>query len=111
MEFISLFGTPKKKEPSVFEKIKQAVRQTQENFTERIQDLVEGKKEIEPGMLDELEAIMIGADIGATTTTEILDPIRAQMSRKALQDPQQLRTAVKDALLKILTRNYTPPKQ
>ena len=111
MEFITLFGTPKKKEPTVFEKIKEAVRQTQENFTERIQDLVEGKKEIDPEMLDELEAIMIGADIGVTTTTEILDSIRDQMSRKTLQDPQQLRTAVKDAVMKILSVNYTPPKE
>src|ERR1043165_3738627 len=98
MEFISLFGTPKKKEPSVFEKIKNAVKQTQENFTERIQDLVEGKKQIDPEMLDELEAIMIGADIGVNTTTEILNSIRDQMSRKTLQDPLQLRTAVKDAV-------------
>ena len=71
MEFITLFGTPKKKEPTVFEKIKDAVAQTKENFTERIQDLVQGKKEIDADMLDELEAIMIGADIGVTTTTEI----------------------------------------
>jgi fused signal recognition particle receptor len=111
MEFITLFGPPKKKEPTVFEKIKNAVKQTQENFTERIQDLVEGKKEIDPGMLDELEAIMIGADIGVTTTTEILDSIRDQMSRKVLQDPQQLREAVREALLRILSVNYTPPKE
>jgi fused signal recognition particle receptor len=111
MEFISLFGTPKKKEPTVFEKIKQAVQKTQENFTERIQDLVEGKKEIDPEMLDELEAIMIGADIGVATTTEILDSIREQMSRKTLQDPRQLRIAVKDAVMKILSVNYTPPTQ
>ena len=36
MEFITLFGTPKKKEPTVFEKIKAAVQQTKENFTEQI---------------------------------------------------------------------------
>src|SRR6266705_832647 len=110
MEFISLFGTPKR-EPTVFEKIKEAVKQTKANFTERIQDLVEGKKEIDPEMLDELEAIMIGADIGVATTTEILDAIRDQMSRKMLQDPKQLRSAVKDAVMKILSVNYTPPKQ
>ena len=45
MEFISLFGTPKP-EPTVFEKIKEAVKQTKANFTEQIQDLVEGEKEI-----------------------------------------------------------------
>src|ERR671925_1219966 len=111
MEFITLFGTPKKKEPTVFEKIKDAVKQTKENFTEQIQDLVEGKKEIDPAMLEDLEAIMIGADIGVATTTEILKSIKDQMSRKTLQNPAELRSAIKEELRKILNVNYTPPKE
>src|SRR6266850_2902427 len=110
MEFITLFGTPKR-EPTVFEKIKEAVKQTKENFTEQIQDLVEGQKEIDAGMLDQLEAIMIGADIGVTTTNEILKVIKDRMSRKMLQDPKELRGAIKEELRKILSVNYTPPKQ
>src|SRR2546422_1261372 len=110
MEFITLFGTPKR-EPTVLEKIKEAVKQTKDNFTEQIQDLVEGEKEISPHMLDQLEAIMIGADIGVTTTNEILKSIKDQMSRKTLQDPAELRRAIKEELRKILNVNYTPPKQ
>ena len=110
MEFITLFGTPKR-EPTVYEKIKEAVKQTKENFTEQIQDLVEGKKEIDPAMLDDLEAIMIGADIGVATTNEILKSIRDQMSRKTLQDPKQLRDAIKEELRKILNVNYKPPSE
>src|SRR5215475_1810263 len=111
MEFISLFGTPKKKEPGIFDKIKSAVAQTKENFTERIQDLVQGKKEINAEMLDELEAIMISADVGVATTTEILKSIRDQVSRKTLQDPSDLRSAVKEEVRKILKINYTPPSE
>src|SRR5437773_11639023 len=110
MEFISLFGTPKR-EPTVLEKIKEAVKQTKANFTEQIQDLVEGKKEIDPEMLDDLEAIMIGADIGVATTNEILKPIRHQMSRKTLRDPAEWRSAIKEDLRKILNENYTPPNE
>jgi fused signal recognition particle receptor len=111
MEFITLFGTPKKKEPGVFEKIRQAVEKTKENFTEQIQDLVQGKKEIDAEMLDDLEAIMIGADVGVTTTAEIIDSIRDQVSRKTLHDPNQLRAAIKEQLRKILNVNNAPPKQ
>ncbi len=110
MEFITLFGTTKR-EPTVLEKIKTAVTQTKENFTERIQELVEGKKEIDADMLDELEAIMIGADIGIATTTEILNSIRDRVSHKILQDPTQLKSAIKEELRKILAINYSPPKQ
>jgi fused signal recognition particle receptor len=111
MEFITLFGTPKKKEPTVLEKIKAAVQQTKENFTEQIQDLVEGQKEIDAGMLEQLEAIMIGADIGVATTNDILKAIKDRMSRRMLQDPKELRNAIKDELRKILSVNYIPPKE
>jgi fused signal recognition particle receptor len=111
VEFITLFGPPKKKEPSVLEKIKDAVAQTKENFTERIQDLVQGRKEIDADMLEELEAIMIGADIGVTTTNQIIDAIREQVSRKTLQDPSELRGAIKEELRKILNVNYKPPTE
>src|SRR4029453_3661447 len=111
MEFITLFGTPKKKEPTVFEKIKAAVKQKKENFTEQIQDLVEGEKEIDADMLEQLEAIMIGADIGVATTNDILKAIKDRMSRKTLQDPKELRGAIKEELRKILNVNYTPPKE
>ena len=111
MEFITLFGTPKKKEPTVFEKIKTAVKQTKENFTEQIQDLVEGQKEIDADMLEQLEVIMIGADIGVATTNDILKTIKDRMSRKMLQDPKELRVAIKEELRKILTVNYAPPKE
>jgi len=110
VEFITLFGTHKR-EPTVLEKIKEAVKQTKENFTEQIQDLVQGEKEISREMLDDLEAIMIGADIGVTTTNDILKSIRDQVSRKTLQDPNQLRDAIKEELRKILKVNYTPPAQ
>jgi fused signal recognition particle receptor len=111
MEFITLFGTPKKKEPTVYEKIKAAVKQTKDNFTEQIQDLVEGQKEIDADMLEQLEAIMIGADIGVATTNDILKTIKDRVSRRTLQDPRELRGAIKEELRKILSVNYTTPKE
>jgi fused signal recognition particle receptor len=110
VEFISLFGKPEEKKPTVLEKIKAAVKRTQENLNEGLQTLVEGKKDIDPEMIDELEAVMVSADIGIVTTTEVINAIREQMSRKVLQDPQQLRGAVKDELRKILRINSAPPK-
>jgi len=109
--FISLFGTPEEKKPTVLEKIKAAVKRTQENLNEGLQNLVEGKKVIDPEMVEELEAVMVSADVGIVTTSEVLNSIRDQMSRKTLQDPQQLRDAVKDQLRKILRVNAAPPRE
>jgi fused signal recognition particle receptor len=111
MGFMSLFGSPEKGKPSVYEKIKSAVKKTNEVLNMPIGELVQGKKTIDPEMLEELEAIMIGADVGVNTTTEILNSIRDQVSRQTLQDPAQLRTAVKAELRKILSINDVPPRQ
>jgi fused signal recognition particle receptor len=62
-------------------------------------------------MLEELEGVLVSADVGIITTMEVLEAIREQMSRKTLQGPVQLRNAVKDELRKILRVNVTPPRQ
>jgi fused signal recognition particle receptor len=54
---------------------------------------------------------MIGADMGVTTTTEILNSIRDQVSRKTLLDAAELRGAVKAEVRRILTANDAAPKQ
>ena len=113
MGFFNLFGNKKeRKNRRIFEKIKQAVRQTQENFTERIQDLVDGTKGNRSATCsDELEAIMIGADIGVTTTNEILDSIRDQVSRKTLQDPASCAPPSRRSCGRFSTSTTQPPKQ
>ena len=102
MEFITLFGPPKPKDPTIVEKVREAVARTRHDFTERIQEIVEGKKAIDAELLEDVEAIMIGADVGVHTTTEILDTIREQVSRHVLQDPTELRDALKSELRRTL---------
>jgi fused signal recognition particle receptor len=111
MGFMSLFGKKKAGEPTVFEKLKQAVKKTSEVLNAPIEDLVKGKKEISPEMLEELEAIMIGADVGVNTTNDILNSIRDQVSRQTLQDAAQLHSTVKAELRKILTVNDAAPRE
>ena len=111
MEFITLFGPPKPKNPTIVEKVKKAVARTKQDFTERVQELVEGKNEIDAELLEDIEAVMIGADIGVATTTEILDSIREQVTRETLRDPKHLREALKKELRKTLDVEVRPVAQ
>lgn len=97
----TLFGNPEKKE-RFFSKLKAAVVSTKSNLVNKIEDVVTGKKEIDADLLDELEAILIGADIGAETSYEILDRIRSQVNRKQVNDPAQLKSLIKTDLKQIL---------
>jgi fused signal recognition particle receptor len=109
--FITLFGSEKSRDPTIAEKVRNAVSRTKSDLSERLTDLIEGRRQIDPELLDDLEALMIGADIGVRTTTEILDAIRDQVSRNVLKDPAQLRTAIREELRKILTVRATPPAE
>ena len=109
----SLFGsTEEKKKPGLFERMKQAVTRTRENLSERIDEVVAFSKEIDRNTLDELEATLIGADLGVTTTSEVLDKLRDKADRKQIKDVTELKRLLREELLAILDHsNGTPPKK
>jgi fused signal recognition particle receptor len=61
-----------------------------------------GKKQIDDGLLDELEMLLIGADIGIDTTDKVLESIRKKASRKTLKDEDSLYQLLKDELESLL---------
>jgi fused signal recognition particle receptor len=98
---MKLFGKSAKQE-GFFNKLKAAVASTRSNLVARIEDVVQGKKVIDAELLDDLETILIGADLGVETSSEILEKIRDKVSRRRVNDPDQLRTLIKAELLRIL---------
>jgi len=105
---MNLFGKSEKQE-GFFSKLKAAVASTKTNLVARIEDVVKGKKVIDAGLLEDLEAVLIGADIGAQTTSEILEKIRGQVSRKQVNDPEQLRALIKGELRQFIEVSNQAP--
>src|ERR1700743_1761883 len=99
----SLFG---KQEPSFFDKMKQAVTRTRESLSERIDEVMALTKEIDSSTLDDLEGILLGADLGTKTTQEILSKLREKADRKRIKDISELKRLIKEQGLAIL--NATP---
>ncbi len=107
----TLFGSleePPKKE-GFLDRMKQAVSRTRENLSGRIEDVVALHEEIDRETLDDLEAILIAADLGTSTTREVLDKVREKVDRKQVRNTEQLRRVLKDELLAILQRAGLPP--
>jgi len=59
--------------------MKQAVTRTRENLSERIDEVMAFTKVIDRSTLDDLEGILIGADLGTKTTQEILGKLRERL--------------------------------
>jgi fused signal recognition particle receptor len=103
----TLFGSVEQ-EPTLLEKLKSGVQKTREGLVSRIEDVISGRKQIDADLLEELESTLIGADIGVTTTNEILDRIRERVDRKLVGDAGELRGLIREYLLEVLQANDRP---
>jgi fused signal recognition particle receptor len=103
----TLFGSVEQ-EPTLLEKLKSGVQKTRDGLVSRIEDVISGRKEIDADLLEELESTLIGADIGVTTTNEILDRIRERVDRKLVGDAGELRGLIREYLLETLQANDRP---
>ncbi len=89
----------------------EAVTRTRENLSQRIEEVVSFGKEIDRATLDDLEATLIGADLGNTTTREVLDKLREKADRKQIKNADELKRLLKLELLAILNAANTRPVQ
>ena len=108
----TLFGSlDEQQKPSFLERMKEAVTRTRENLSERIEEVVAFSKEIDRGTLDDLEATLIGADLGTTTTHDVLQKLREKADRKQIKNVDELKRLLKEELLGILTAANSQPVQ
>jgi len=108
----TLFGSlEEQQKPSFLDRMKEAVSRTRENLAERIEEAVSFSKEIDRHTLDDLEATLIGADLGTTTTHEVLSKLRERADRKQIKDVDELKRLLKDELLSILATSNDRPVQ
>jgi fused signal recognition particle receptor len=104
----TLFGSVEQ-EPSLLEKLKSGVQKTRAGLVSALEDALQGRKEIDADLLDELEYTLISADIGVKTTDEILDRIRQRVERHQVADATQLRGLIREHLLEILEASERAP--
>ncbi|MEE9234641.1 MAG: signal recognition particle-docking protein FtsY [Candidatus Acidoferrales bacterium] len=89
-------------------RLQQAVSRTREQFTQQVDDIFLGRKEIDPAAFAQLEAALLAADLGVETTAELLDRLRQRLERQELADVTALRQALREELTSLL-RAATPP--
>lgn len=100
--------------PGLFSRLKTQLTKTRQNFNDGLANLVLGKKEIDQDLLDDLEMLLLTADIGIDATEQIIANLTAQNSRKELKDPKALVDSLKIQLRDLLQPISQPliiPKQ
>ena len=107
----TLFGSTEEepKKQGILERMKQAVSRTRENLSERIDEVVSLNAEIDRGTLDDLEATLIGADLGTKTTEQLLTALREKADRKQIADVAELKRLLKEEVRNVLLRANVQP--
>jgi fused signal recognition particle receptor len=102
----TLFGSLEEdKKTGLLQRMKEAVTRTRESLTERIEDVVGVRPEIDQYTLDELEATLIAADLGSTTTHEVLQTLREKVDRKQVQSTDEIKSVLKQEILRLLNES------
>ncbi|MBG9450256.1 MAG: signal recognition particle-docking protein FtsY [Bacillota bacterium] len=90
-----------KQTDSVTEKFKDGLTKTRDNFSNKVNDLVSRYRKVDEEFFEELEEILIGADVGFDTVMELVDELRREVKRKNIQDPREVQAVISEKLVDI----------
>lgn len=94
---------PEEKKVSLFDRLKQGLTKAKQGITDRIDDVLKSYTKVDEELLEELEEILITADVGVNTTMNIIDSLRDKIKSKGITDPMDVRDELKSIVEEILT--------
>ena len=85
-----------------FFRLKKGLDKTRARLSGGLQDIFLGAKTLDDELLEEIETILLSADVGVRVTQEILDELAKKMNRKELSDSDAVLQHLKEHLTDIL---------
>jgi fused signal recognition particle receptor len=92
----------------LFDKLKAGLAKTREVLTMDLDDLILGKKVLDQSLFDELEELLITADMGPQFTHDLIDDVQQRVKRKELQDASQIKNILQQRMIAILKQIERP---
>lgn len=96
------------KRRGLFEKLKHGLSKTRKNFSEKIDTLVKSNQKLDDEFFDELEEILIQADVGVNTSLELVENIKKVSQQEKIKDSSQVTDLLKAQIADILSRPNAP---
>src|SRR4051795_9814782 len=90
-----------KQTDAVTEKFKDGLTKTRDNFSGKVNDLVARYRKVDEDFFEELEEILIQADVGFDTVMQLIDELKMEVKRRNIQDPQEVQSVISEKLVEI----------
>jgi fused signal recognition particle receptor len=93
---------------SFFGRLKAGIARTREALGEGIARIVSGRKRLDAESLEDLEALLLGADVGLETTSAVVAELTERLKRDELKDPEALYAGLSELLTARLAGHAEP---
>ena len=99
---------PKNGKSSLFDRLKAGLSKTRKNIGEKIDNLVKSTRKLDDEFFEELEDILIQADVGMKTSLELVSQIKASARKQKINDPSAVTELIKEEIAKLMGNEPTP---
>lgn len=96
---------PKEAKVSLFERLKQGLSKAKQGITDRVDQVLKSYTKVDDELIEEIEEILITADVGVETTMDIIDKLTDAIKTKKITDPQDVKGELKLIIEEILTND------
>jgi fused signal recognition particle receptor len=94
-----------KKTETVTQKFVTGLSSSRDQFVGAISNLFSGRSKIDEDLYEELEEILIGADVGVQTTMYLVERLRDEVKERKIKDPVELKPLLSELIAEILTKD------
>ncbi len=96
-----VLGTTDKK-LGFFEKLKKGLTKTRDDFSNKIDGIIQSYKKIDEELFEDLEEVLVTSDVGINTTMELIDNLRLRIKEEKITEPEAVKELLKDEIRKIM---------
>lgn len=89
----------------VADKFKHGLEKTRTSFSGKINELVARYRKIDEDFFEDLEEILIGADVGVSTVMELVDELKEEVRLRNLKDTEEIQPVISEKLASLLEKN------
>lgn len=89
------------KTEDVPEKYEEGMKKTRNSFSSKINDLIAKYRSVDEDFFEELEEVLIAADVGVVTVMDLIDELKMEVKRQNIKDPEKVKDVISEKLVEI----------
>ena len=93
--------------PSFFDKLKNGLSKTRNDMSNKIEEVLNSYKKVDEELFDDLEEVLVMADVGANTTMEIIDRLKVRVKEEKINEPTAVKEVLKNEIKKLMKESVS----